>query len=105
MSIKTRRSTAPKTDARQWIRKRADIIRRVDQAYHVGDRVVYSSASSSHLNGQKGTVVWTDWTECGVTVRFDRRMSGMVIEERGGNHIRNCWFCRPENLKRLEVSE
>ena len=40
----------------------------------------------------------------GVTVCFDRRLSGMVIEERGGNHIRNCWFCLPENLKRLEVS-
>lgn len=75
-----------------------------EKKWRVGDRVVYSSASASQLNGQKGTVVWTDWTECGVTVCFDRRLSGMVIEERGGNHIRNCWFCRPENLKRLEVS-
>ena len=79
-----------------------------DKKWRVGDRAEYRKADgapgSSMLNGFRGTVVWTDWTECGVTVCFDRRLSGMVIEERGGNHIRNCWFCRPENLKRLEVS-
>lgn len=78
-----------------------------DKKWRVGDRVEYRKADgapgSSMLNSCRGTVVYIDGQEACCTVRFDKIVQLGVTETRGVNPIRNCWFCRSENLKRMDA--
>lgn len=72
--------------------------------FAIGDRVTYDNGSKSVLNGQKGTVVFIDGQEAGITVSFDRRMEGMLVEERTKPHIHNCYFAKAANLHKIIVA-
>lgn len=83
----------------------------VEQKLKVGDRVIYYAETwgNGDLNGRVGTVIYVDNTRCPYTVEFSdwvdvinavtdyrARKNGIEPKQYHG------WFCRPENLKKLE---
>lgn len=74
---------------------------RRNNVFSVGDRVEYHPTNGygdNCLDGKRGTVVFVDWTSCGITVQFDDPIDGFT-ELRGDTVINNCRHCAVENLK------
>ncbi len=85
---------------------------------HLGDRVRYiipaGGMGNTDLEGCTGTVVYIDTTAIPVTVQLDEPYPDAVPELRVRDPratdadwrqyrvINNCWFCRAENLMRIE---
>lgn len=74
---------------------------RRNNVFSVGDRVEYHPTNGygdNCLDGKRGTVVFVDWTSCGITVQFDDPIDGFT-ERRGDTVTHNCRHCAVENLK------
>ena len=81
------------------------------QKFKVGDRVIYHANlwGNGDLNGRVGTVIYVDNTRCPYTVEFNGWVDvvNAVTDYRAREHgiepkQYHGWFCRPENLTKLE---
>ena len=81
------------------------------QKFKVGDRVIYYADTwgNGDLNGRVGTVIYVDNTRCPYTVEFNGWVDvvNAVTDYRAREHgiepkQYHGWFCRPENLTKLE---
>ena len=79
--------------------------------FKVGDRVMYKAVEygNGDLDGLTGTVIYVDGTRCPYTVEFDNwhDVCNGVTDYRARRHKiapkqYGGWFCRPENLIKLE---
>ena len=75
--------------------------------FKVGDRVMYKAVECGNgdLDGLTGTVIYVDGTRCPYTVEFDNWTDphNGITDHRAKNRKQyGGWFCRPENLIKLE---
>ena len=82
-----------------------------EHQFKVGDRVTYQAVSTGNadLNGWRGTVIFVDNTRCPYTVEFDRKYNDQdAVTDYRARQLGiepkpyHGWFCRPENLTKLE---
>ena len=78
-----------------------------EHQFKVGDRVMYRAVEygNSDLDGLAGTVIYVDNTRCPYTVEFDdwEDPTNGITDHRVPNRKQyGGWFCRPENLTKLE---